>query len=341
MIKNKIQSINVYIAQHRELIIFSLIYFFLSLVSLIQKIRMTPTWTNGDLVRNHSLLMNFQYYNNEQSRVMQYLIPELFSRIFSLETPNNYAFARLIFVFLAFLVFHFFLRKWFTSSESFAGVLILWGSMSVSFMLYDLQESAPLMMLMFILCLWAIREKKDLLFTVALWFGGGLVNETMLILPAAYYFFRLNSIQPKHIFKTTLKTVIIALPAFITQATLRYMTRSRPHLGGAYHFPGNWSGILADISKPITQFYSSDYLLPFFIFSIFWIFALFGYKKSPLFLKRVFWITPFFIVAHLITGIIKESRQMIPLGFIIIPMALFFIFRPHNSNPKNGEYEKP
>jgi hypothetical protein len=37
-------------------------------------------------------------------------------------------------------------------------------------------------------------------------------------------------------------------------------------------------------------------------------------------------MVPFFIAAHLATGIITEIRQMLPLGFIIIPMALFSIY---------------
>jgi hypothetical protein len=33
-----------------------------------------------------------------------------------------------------------------------------------------------------------------------------------------------------------------------------------------------------------------------------------------------------FIVAHLITGVIFEARQMMLLGFVLIPAAMFWLF---------------
>ena len=35
---------------------------------------------------------------------------------------------------------------------------------------------------------------------------------------------------------------------------------------------------------------------------------------------------PLFILAHLITGKINESRQMIPLAYIVLPMGLMTLF---------------
>jgi hypothetical protein len=37
-------------------------------------------------------------------------------------------------------------------------------------------------------------------------------------------------------------------------------------------------------------------------------------------------MVPLFLLAHFITGKIEESRQMIPLGYILIPMGLSFVF---------------
>jgi hypothetical protein len=60
--------------------------------------------------------------------------------------------------------------------------------MAIPFLIKDLQESAPLLMLLFILGLWVLREKKDLLFGLLLILGGGLTNETMLVMAAGYFF---------------------------------------------------------------------------------------------------------------------------------------------------------
>lgn len=32
-----------------------------------------------------------------------------------------------------------------------------------------------------------------------------------------------------------------------------------------------------------------------------------------------------FIAAHMITGVIAESRQMLPMAFIVLPMAMVFV----------------
>jgi hypothetical protein len=38
-------------------------------------------------------------------------------------------------------------------------------------------------------------------------------------------------------------------------------------------------------------------------------------------------LIPAFILTHLYTGIIYEVRQMVPLGFVVIPAAFFWMFR--------------
>jgi hypothetical protein len=320
-----IRSISERISFNRESKIYLPVYFFLSLVNLVLKLRLTPTWVDGTLAHNHQLLLAFQYTNNEQSRLLQFLVPEFLRVAFSLSIGTSYALARLLFVFLAFAVFHYFLRKWFNPFESFTGVLILNGSMVVAFLIDDLQESAPLLMLLFILGLWAIREKKDWMFALLLFIGGGLTNETMLVMPVGYFFYRLQSKKLADIFQTGARTVLLALPAFLTQGLLRYITRGNPYLDSGFRLPDNLDRIWHELINPGYTLFHGTFIYPFLIFSIFWVLAILSYSKSPPFLRNVFWIVPFFIAGNLITGIINESRQMIPLGFIIIPMALFFI----------------
>jgi hypothetical protein len=95
---------------------------------------------------------------------------------------------------------------------------------------------------------------------------------------------------------------------------------------GGYHLPDNLAGIWNEIRGPVGALFHGMYLYPFLIFSIFWIYAAVGYRNSPRFLKSTFWLIPLFVAGNMITGIITESRQMIPLGFILIPMSLFLIF---------------
>lgn len=311
----------------RELLVFTPVFFCLSLTNLVLKIHLVSWYTDGTLEGKHHLLMAFQYFNNEQSRLLQFLVPEFFHRVFGIYIVTSYALARLLFVFLAFLAFHFYMRKWFSPAESFAGVVVLSGSMAITFLIQDTQESAPLLMLLFVLGLWAMREKKDLLFGTLLLVGGGLTNESMLALAAAYFFFRLTSFYFKDILRTGGATILVSAPAFLTQGLIRYINRSQPHLGGAFHLFENLRGLYFVLINPIKPIFNHGYFIyPLLIFSIFWIYAAIGYRRSPRFLQAVFWMMPLFIVANLITGLINESRQMIPLGFIIIPMSMFLLF---------------
>ncbi len=325
MIKNYFSSLLARLKTHRQALVYGPIYFFLSLTDLVLKLRLTEAWQDGTLLKNHGLLMAFQYYNNEQSRVLQFLVPEALQRLFNLSVVASYSISRFIFVFLAFVTFHYFLRKWFTEIEAFAGVMILNASLAIGFLIGDLQESAPLLMWLFILGLWAVREEKDLWFCLVLLVGGGLTNETMLVMPLGFFRYRLKFWRLPDILRTGSLTVLLALPAFLAQGTLRYITRFQPHLVGAIHWTDNTQGILRELADPFTAILQGVYIYPFLAFSIFWMLSILGLPRSPRFLRCVFWMIPFFLAAHIITGVIKEARQMVPLGFILIPMALFFI----------------
>jgi hypothetical protein len=77
------------------------------------------------------------------------------------------------------------MRKWLSPGESFAGVAFLAAVMPLTYT-GDLQESAPLLMLLFVLGLWAIRQHKILLFELIL-IVGSITNETQLILIAVFF----------------------------------------------------------------------------------------------------------------------------------------------------------
>jgi len=316
---NKIKSIF-----SNELIIFGLIYFFLSYINLRTKLFLTPDWFNGILTRNHNLLLNFEYTNNEQSRLFQFLIPEFFTHFFNISIEHAYILQRWLFTFLTFICFHKYLRKWFSKQESFSGVLFLTTIMQLTFA-NELQESSSFLLLTFLLGLWAIREKQILPILIT-FFIGGLNNETMLFLPIVYFFYNFTGFSFKKLAYLSIKTIIISIPLIITIGPIRYITRHHEHLGGAYHLPDNLQGIISHAQYKFLDLFMACYLYIFFIFGAFWLYTFFDFKNKPLFLRRASLMIPFFLAGHLITGKIMEVRQMLPLSFIIIPMSLFYIF---------------
>lgn len=336
----KIQSIKRPVSSPlcREWMLFSPIYFFFALINLRAKLCLTPAWFNGHLAHNHEKLLAFQYTNNEQSRLLQFYIPELFHRLLSLSVEHAYIVQRLLFIFLAFMLFHHYLRRWFHREGALAGVAILAAVMPLAYF-NDLQESAPLLSLTFLLSLWGIRDTKIFLILVS-FFIGGLNNETMLILPLVYFAYHFSEWKCSHLGVLILKTCLISLPVVLTVGTIRYINWDRPPLGSMWNWSYNVNGILS----AITNFPSEVcFLYMFIIFGAFWAYAFMDFKSKPLFLRRASFMIPFFIIAHLVRGFIWEARYMIPLAFIVIPMGLFFVFahEPPIESQKTGNPELP
>ena len=312
---------------------FGSIYFFLSLINLRAKLLLTPSWLDGRLEFNHAMLLGYTYTNNEQSRLLQFYIPEVFHRIFGLTIVNAYILQRWIFIFLAFLVFHFYLRKWFDARLAFAGVAFLAAIMPLTY-IDDLQESAPLLLLSFVMALWAIREHWTVWYMLIL-LVGGVNNESMLILPTVYFFYNFTSFKLKSLARLILATLGTSLPAFLVVGIIRYINRNRPHLGGAWHWPDNITGLWNQLGTFPLNYWKAQYLFIFFIFGAFWLFAFLQYSRKPLFLRRAALMVPLFILANMLTGIILEVRQMLPLSFIIVPLALFYLFPDTSPNEIN------
>lgn len=183
-----------------------------------------------------------------------------------------------------------------------------------------------------------------------------MANETMLILPAVYFFYHSRWFDAKKIraqnirefFALIGRTILIALIPFAIAALIRYITRERPHLGGeVILWDSNWKMVWkAIVNFNIFELFRSRYLFFILVFSVFWLYALLGYRKSGLFLQRALWMVPLFLLAHFVTGKIEESRQMIPLGYILIPMGLSFVLskefdrREQAAEPQSNQGEE-
>ncbi|MBF0277591.1 MAG: hypothetical protein HQM13_07370 [SAR324 cluster bacterium] len=307
-----------------ELFKISWVYLVLALINLRVKLWLTPFWHVDVLAKNHALFLQFQNTNNEQSRILQFYVPEALIKIFGFSVQDAYQIQRWVFVFLTFLCFHIYLKKWFDSKLAFTGVVFLSAVMPLTYS-NALQESAPLLMLTFLLGLWTIREHQFYRYGVVLLIGA-INNETVLILPAVFFFYNIRTLELKHILKVSTLTIGTCLPAFFYTGMIRYITRDRPHLGGAWHLPDNINGLIEQSMKSPLFYWQAGYLYLIFLFGVFWLYAFFNFSSKPFFLQRSSWMIPLFIIIHFLTGVIHESRQMLPLSFIIIPSAIWYLF---------------
>jgi len=314
----------------REALIFGSAYFFVALINLRLKLILTPRWFNGKLASNHEKLLAFQYANNEQSRLLQFYIPEALKKILDITIENAYIIQRGVFIFLVLFCFHFYLRKWFDAGLAFGGVLFFAAVMPLSFM-NDLQESTPLLLLTFLLALWAIREQNMAGYALAMAVGA-LNNETMLILPMVFVLYNFKDFKFNTLFPLAWTTFWTSLPAYTIVAIIRYITRDNPRLAIWWQFPENISLMKADLLSSPLGWWDARFLFVFFIFGTIWLFAFLKYSKLPLFLQRAGFLIPVFVLAHLFGGVIGEVRLMLPLGFLLIPMSFFYLF-PANQDP--------
>jgi hypothetical protein len=309
----------------KNFILFCCVYFILSVNNLRLKISFTPEWYDGGLIKQHNQLLNFSYINHEQSRLLQFYVPDFFVQLFSLSIPHAYSLRRLLFVFLSFVCFHLYMKKWFNDSITFAGVIFLAAIMPVTYMDH-LQESTTILMFLFLLSLWAIREHKDLILLFLL-FIGAINNETVLILPMAYFFYRYTFSSWQELFTLAFRTLLLAFPALVVTGWIRYLTKDNGgYVSDVFHLYPNYENIMAALMSHPLDYVFNKYLSFLFVFGLFWIIPWLAYPRLPLFLQRASWIIPVFFIIHLITGIIAESRQMIPLAFLLIPMGLFYLF---------------
>lgn len=320
----------------RELGLVAPVYLGLSFINLASKLALTPSWFDGTLARNHQLLLRFAYTNNEQSRLLQFQLPELLRQAFGLSVERAYILQRWAFVFVAFVGFHAYLRRWFDPGWSLAGVVLFAAILPLGHF-DDLQESGPLLLVTFLAALWAIREGHTPALLVA-YLVGGLNNETMLALPIAFFACEVRGARVAEVARAAGKTLLTSLPLVAIVGAIRYFTRDRPHLGGAWHWPDNLAGIARHLTTHPLDWHRAVYLYGFFVFGALWVYACLRWKDRPPFLRRASVMAPVFVLAHLLTGIVFEVRQMMPLAFLVVPMALFYLRREElaSSTEENG-----
>lgn len=278
---------------------------FLAYVTFRLKTATTSHWDDGTLEQIQALLVQFKYYNNEQSRLLQWGIPELLTRILPVQLHTAYGMQRLVFTTLAFFTFHRSSSRWLNNTAALLAV-VLFALLTAFTFQGDLQESAPLLAFTFVAALWALREGRLAVFAGLIWFGG-LNNETMLFLPAVYVFVNFRSTSFAALARLFGMAFLLGLPGLLTVGAIRYITRDQPYLGGGWHWQANLMAL--------------DSVVLFL--GVFWVLAFIQYKRLPVFLQRCLLTIPLFLIPNMFIGIITETRLLLPLCFFALPAALW------------------
>lgn len=282
-----------------------LICVFLAWITYHLKVATTPAWTDGTLELVHERLLASEYFNNEQSRLLQFGIPEAIHRTLGTDLRRSYALQRLIFTALALFLFFRYTRRWLDDAAAYAVTVLF--ALSIAFTARnDLQESAPLLACTFIGAVWAMREGRWWICAGITWLGA-FNNETMLFIPVLIVLTGVHDRSLPHLAKVLGRATLVAAPAYLTVAAIRYATREHPYLGGGWH--------------PMENLMALDSVLLFL--GPFWILAFWRFKELPVFLQRSLLATPLFLLPNMLIGQIAETRLLLPLCFFVLPAALW------------------
>jgi hypothetical protein len=229
---------------------------------------------------------------------------------------------RLVWIFVAYSVFHVYLRTWFASSAAAAGVSIVAATLPLTFTnSWPHPDSIPELAL-FTLGALAIARRLDLLFAVTL-ACAALNRETSVFLVVLYIVSEpLN--RPR-----LLRATFFGAEWLAIYAGLRIMR-------GVQHYDywqaaRNWAelGLLPSNYDPYYRAYA------YFVVILFgpMIYMALKAKEAPIFMRRALLVVPCFIAVAFIFSSIIESRIFTPLYPLVVPATMFFFF----SHPQPAE----
>jgi hypothetical protein len=272
----------------------------------------------------HESMINFRSGAPNAYRVLPAFAAEATHRILGISAPYAYGINGCIFIFLAMCVFHFFLKKWFSTEITLVGILFVFAALPLTYGLIA-QPSDTFSLFIWAVGLMLIRDRKDI-WLIPVILIGTLNRETTVFLILAYFLFRLDE---------DAKGRLIGYSAVYFLCWLAVYEGLRLWIGPRDYYTDYWQ-----YGHNIGQWYYS-LAFPALLFGVFWLLALMDWKSKPKFLTRSALIIPPFIVLHLFMANLMESRLFDVLFLIIVPLALFSLFKEKYLDKTERSSDKP
>jgi hypothetical protein len=231
-----------------------------------------------------------------------------------------YAFFRFLFFFLAFLLFHMYLKKWFDDKIAMIGTLSVIASLPLTLTNWNCIPTDIPELITFILgAMWIRDNKYKLLFLLIPL--ATLNKETTIALVLIYFLYGIGREKTPLLIK---RTAIYSLSWLIPYGVLIYIFGYK--LGGyAEQTLRHNLGGLMQIFKtpnPYNHYYFLLYLCGFY-----WILAFRNFRRKDIFLKKSMPVVIlFFLYVFFWQAAINEVRVFIPFYVFIIPLGLFSLF---------------
>jgi hypothetical protein len=214
------------------------------------------------------------------------------------------------------------LRIWFTWEQSLVGALFVAGTMSMALQDHFFQPWSLLEAGVFSSSLICIYKKNYWTLTLLVVLAS-LNRETAIFIPLTLFFtidFK-NILTKQQLFTILFVIVLIFLSAEIYWV-LRYLRGNAPHISTLQEF---WAENIKS-----TSLFNMSINWTLFLGGL-WMFAILGYKLTPLFIRKIALIVPIYLITILIWGVWVEVRLLMVMYPILVSIGLFFIF-PKNKN---------
>jgi hypothetical protein len=266
---------------------------------------------NLDFMRSwHSAILEGRGPYPEQYRFLTFFLAEGLVRL-GLPVTGAHTLLRLLFTFASLYAFTRYLEGWFRPMTSLLGLYMLAAVLPFTYLFYRMQVTDPLNLLIFILALWAMRDRRDLAL-YPLIVVGMLNRETAILIPVLYACVRagtapLRSWLPHALALALLAAGIYAGLRLVFGLRAPYTDSGVGSLLGYWRFnAGHWAGWVQ--------------VLAFFNLALILVWR--GLSRRPVFLRRALWIVPILVAIHFSVGHLREIRLYLPLVPILVPLTL-------------------
>ncbi|MFH1564099.1 MAG: hypothetical protein ABIF11_11905 [Nitrospirota bacterium] len=310
--------------------IFFLLYLPLALITTYIHIRFTGKfgyeWGVFGRPNGHSAVIDGIAFAPTQYRILMPFCAEFIHQILKISIPDAYYLLRVMTTFLALLLFHVYLKRWFDTPKAIIGTLYLVASLPLSYMFWPYSAD------MFNLIIWTlgfivIRDNKGN-WLYPLLIIGVFNYEGIVFLTLVYFFYHFREMPfKKLILRTVSYLLVFGLIMFALR--LRYgvlpnFMDNKVHLIGYPMYQFNLT-MYSNLFKYLS--WTTPGLFIFLLFGFFWILAFVDMNKKPKFLTKGIWIIPFYLIFHLFFASFAETRVFLPLFLLLIPSGLFSLFK--------------
>ncbi len=253
----------------------------------------------------HQAVINSEAPAPLQYRALPFFFAEVLHKLLNLSLTRVYFVLRLLFTFLSLYALYQLLGYFFEPEYCYIGVLYTAAVIPITYFGYTMAPGDIMALWVIIQGLNFIMENRyvNLGQLIVL---GVLMRETVLVLVPIYFLVNFGKKSNSQVIIDTLLYGIIGISTFIG---VRLLYGSRELY---YKFFTLWE----NLTHPGT------YLFLFLFFNIMLFLPFFGFKHQPGVLRRLFIVViPFFLI-NLCFGLVRETRLMLPLLPILVPMSI-------------------